>query len=238
MDFILMLTRNDRTVTDCLEVIEAISDRAVKHIGFKDIGVEPAVAEQLVAHIKSAGATSYLELVSTDRDSALNSARRAVEFGVDCLLGGTWIEETLAITSDSQTGYYPFVGRPQGHPTFLTGSPEQVAADCRAAASAGCAGVDLLAYRSQAADPAALLLAARAATPGRLIVAGSVRTAVQIQTLRSHHVDAFTIGSALFAAEFDPAAALLDNQLAAVERLLECHPSATDLRSRCRVSNS
>ena len=37
-----MLTRDDRTVTDCLEVLDTIEDLGITHIGFKDVGVDPA----------------------------------------------------------------------------------------------------------------------------------------------------------------------------------------------------
>jgi hypothetical protein len=37
MDFIFMLTRNDRTVVDCLKVLEQVSSLGLKHIGFKDV---------------------------------------------------------------------------------------------------------------------------------------------------------------------------------------------------------
>ena len=41
MNFIFMLTRQDRTVADCLDVLAQIAPLGLKHIGFKDIGVDP-----------------------------------------------------------------------------------------------------------------------------------------------------------------------------------------------------
>jgi hypothetical protein len=41
----------------------------------------------------------------------------------------------------------------------------------------GCAGIDLLAYRATDAEPLDLVRAARAATSGRLVVAGSIARA-------------------------------------------------------------
>ena len=35
-----MLTRQDQTVVDCLEVFEAIRGRGPDHVGFKDVGVD------------------------------------------------------------------------------------------------------------------------------------------------------------------------------------------------------
>ncbi|MDW8803630.1 hypothetical protein P1P68_02115 [Streptomyces scabiei] len=82
--------------------------------------------------------------------------------------------------------------------------------------AAGCAGVDLLAYRATDAGPLDLVRAARAATTGRLVVAGSITTADQIQALASAGADAFTIGSAAFDGSLRPHAGTLRSQLAPV----------------------
>lgn len=76
--------------------------------------------------------------------------------------------------------------------------------------------MDLLAYRAIDADPLDLVRAARAATTGRLVVAGSITGADQIQALASAGVDAFTIGSAAFDGSLQPHAGTLRSQLATV----------------------
>jgi hypothetical protein len=228
VDFILMLTRDDQTVTDCREVVRELAGTGISHIGFKDVGIGPGALARLHADIKELGATSYLEVVSTDEKAALASARIAVDLGVDCLLGGTWVDQTLSLVAGTSTGYYPFPGRPEGHPTRLLATAEQVAADCRAFEAAGCAGVDLLAYRSADADPLDLVRVARQAMSGRLIVAGSVTSSEQILDLHRCGVDAFTIGSALFAGNMNRRAALLRAQLAVVQSSI---PSSTLLRA-------
>jgi hypothetical protein len=40
MDFIFMLTRGDKTIEDCLDVMDEISPLGLTHVGFKDVGVE------------------------------------------------------------------------------------------------------------------------------------------------------------------------------------------------------
>ena len=60
MDFIFMLTRDDKTVEDCTEVFDIISSCGIKHIGFKDVGVDDATLAALVQRIRGAGATSYM----------------------------------------------------------------------------------------------------------------------------------------------------------------------------------
>lgn len=215
-----MLTREDQTVVDCIDVVYEIASHGLGHIGFKDVGVEPSVLRDLNAAIRERGAISYLEVVSATEEQALASARTAVEIGVDRLLGGTWVEPTLEILSGSSVEYYPFPGRPTGHPTELGGTPEQVAEDCRRFDELGCAGVDVLAYRATEAPPLDLVRAARAACNGRVIVAGSVSTPNQVRELAAAGADAFTIGSAVFAGAIEPRAALLHSQLRAVAGML------------------
>ena len=72
---------------------------------------------------------------------------------------------------------------------------------------------DLLAYRATEADPLALVRAARRATAGLLLVAGSVATPAQIRALAEAGADAFTIGSAVFNGTFSPRKGALLSQL-------------------------
>ncbi|HMB74895.1 MAG TPA: hypothetical protein VKN76_00735 [Kiloniellaceae bacterium] len=199
MDFIFMLTRHDRTVANCLEVLETLLPLGLRHIGFKDIGADPQTLARLTRGIKDAGATSYLEVVSETPAAALRSAEMAVDLGVDRLLGGTEVAATLEILRGSEIAYFPFPGRPVGHPTRLMGQPQDVAADCSRFLEAGAAGADLLAYRAAEADPLALVRAARKALgDAPLIVAGSVDGRQQIRDLEAAGADAFTIGTAVF----------------------------------------
>jgi hypothetical protein len=221
MDFIFMLTRQDQTVSDCLAVMAEIEPVGLRHIGFKDVGAELETLAALNRRIKENGATSYMEVVATSAEAALNSARIALRIGVDRLLGGTQVKETLKILQGSGIAYYPFPGRPVGHPTRLGGTPEQVEADAREFIALGCAGVDLLAYRATEAEPIDLVKAARGGlgAKGTLICAGAVDSAARIAALRDAGCDAFTIGSAAFDGSFSPRKGSLRSQL---EDILSC----------------
>ncbi len=225
IDFIFMLTRDDQTVEDALEVLDAIRPLGLRHIGFKDLGVEPGLLRELNRRIKAEGRTSYLEVVSTTPEACLASARTAADIGVDRLLGGTDPDAVLAMLEGTDVRYYPFPGAPRGHPTVLGGRPEAIAADCAAFMRKGCAGVDLLAYRATEAEPLELVRAARQAVgQGVLIVAGSVDRPARIRALAEAGADAFTIGSAVFNGAFSPRKGALVSQLRDV--LAACDGSA------------
>ncbi len=199
-----MLTRDDQTVEDALDVLDAVMEAGVKHVGFKDVGVGRDTLAALAERIRAAGGVSYMEVVSTTTEACLASARTAVEIGVDRLLGGTAVEETLALLDGSGIAYYPFPGRPEGHPTRLGGRADEIAADCRRFESLGCAGADLLAYRATEAEPLDLVRAARDALGGGLIVAGSIDSPARVRALAEAGADAFTIGTAVFDGSFSP----------------------------------
>lgn len=213
-----MLTRDDRTIEDALAVLDDAIAVGLRHIGFKDVGATPATLRALTDRIRQAGATSYMEVVSTSRDTALHSAAIAADIGIDRLLGGTEVDATLRILDGSNIDYFPFPGFPQGHPTKLGGTALDVAAQCTSFLKQGCRGADLLAYRATQADPLDLVRAARGALGerGELIVAGSVNSFERIDALRQAGADAFTIGSAIFDGSLSPRAGTLRARLEAV----------------------
>jgi hypothetical protein len=215
MDFIFMLTRDDQTVVDAHELLDLIGPIGLRHVGFKDIGVTPARLKSLTEAIHAAGGLSYMEVVSTSSEACLASARVARDLGVKRLLGGTEVDAILSILAGSDTAYFPFPGKPFGHPTRLGGSPDEVERDCRSFVAKGCAGCDLLAYRATEADPLALVRAARKGLgPGKyLIVAGAVTSAEQVRAIRAAGADAFTIGTAVFNGSYSPRKGSILSQL-------------------------
>ena len=213
MDFIFMLTRNDKTIEDAGCLVDQVCDLGVTHIGFKDVGVPVATMEEIVGAIRRRGGVCYLEVVSTTPAAVIRSLQSAAALDVDRVLGGTDLAAARSVLGDLSR-YFPFPGRPVGHPTRLEGSAALVAEHCGRAQAMGCGGVDLLAYRATQAEPLDLVRAARNALPGgKLIVAGSVNTRQQIRALSESGVDAFTIGSAVFDGSFSPAKGSLRGQV-------------------------
>jgi len=208
-----MLTRHDRTIDDAEDVVDAVCDLGVAHVGLKDIGIDRDAMRRVVGRIRARGATCYLEVVSTTPADVVASLASGRALGVDFILGGTDLDAARA-TLGELGGYFPFPGRPVGHPTKLYGSAPDVERDAREARARGCAGVDLLAYRAVEADPLALVRAARRGVgDGRLIVAGSVTTCRQIHDLAAAGADAFTVGSAVFDGTFAPNKGSLRGQI-------------------------
>lgn len=220
MNFIFMLTHGDKTVENCLEVLDEVLPLGLGHVGFKDIGVPREVLHEATRRIREAGVTSYMEVVSETPEACLRSAEVAVELGVDRLLGGTDIDAIMTVLEGSAIAYYPFPGFPVEHPTKLGGQPQDIADHCRAFMDQGAAGVDLLAYRATEAQPIDLVTAARSALDGgELIVAGSIDSPGQVRALGAAGVDGFTIGTAVFDGSFQAGCDGIGAQIRAV---LDC----------------
>ena len=220
MDFIFMLTRDDATVANALDLVETVRPLALRHIGFKDVGAEPETLRRLAAGIRQAGASVWMEIVSTSHDGELASIALGRDLGVDFLMGGVAAEDGVRLLQGSPTRYLPFAGRPVGHPTKLGGAAHEVEAHCRAFAALGCAGVDILAYRATEAAPLDLVAACRRGfgDKGKVVVAGSIDCAERIAAVRAAGADAFTIGTAAIDGSYAPGAGPLEAQLRAVLR--------------------
>ncbi|HZZ24242.1 MAG TPA: hypothetical protein VFE60_17390 [Roseiarcus sp.] len=148
MDFVFMLTRNGATVADALALVEIARPLRLRHIGFKDVGADASMLQSLTAATREAGASPWMEIVSTTREAELRGVALGRDLGVDWLLGGVHVDEALRILEGSAIRYLPFAGAPSGHPTRLGGAVPEVEAQCRNLAAKGCAGVDILAYRA------------------------------------------------------------------------------------------
>jgi hypothetical protein len=216
--FIFMLTRNDRTVADAPQQLQAALRLGVRHIGFKDIGLPIAQLKTLNAAIKAGGATSYLEVVSLDRDSEIVSARAAVDIGVDVLLGGTRVDDVLPVIEGSGIRYYPFAGRITGHPSVLEGSIEEIVESAKAiTARDGVHGLDLLAYRSAENVPE-LMKAVCAAVSKPVFMAGSIDTPERIAIVKGAGAAGFTIGTAALDGKYPAGGKDLASQLGTICR--------------------
>ena len=205
IEFIFMLTRDDQTVPDALEVYGTLRDTDLRYVGFKDIGLPPAQLRELARAMRSDGREVFLEVVSERAEDELRSVQAALDIGVDWLMGGTHADEALAILdtigppgTPGRPRYCPFPGRVVGHPSILEGTLDEIAESARElTARPGVDGLDLLAYRWEG-DVPALVRAVVDAASGPVVAAGSVDSAERIDALAGAGAWAFTIGGAIF----------------------------------------
>jgi len=203
--FILMLTRDDRTLPNAASVCADLGDLGLQHVGFKDVGLTQEALPDLVRAIHDLGAEAAIELVGLEPAGEARWARRASDAGVDRVLGGAHAEVVSHALADTPVRYFPFAGEVQGHPTRLRGSMEDVVDGARRLAELGVEGIDLLAYRFDGDAP--MLAAAVAGVTGLPVVAaGGICSDEQIYALTRAGVWGFTMGTAVFDGAYRPEA--------------------------------
>ena len=199
IEFIFMLTHNDATIPEALEVLDQVKDSGLHYVGFKDIGQPVETLKQVTAEAHAAGLEVMLEVVSTSVQTELQSVSAAREIGVDWVLGGTNPDQAAPLLHGTEIRYCPFPGTVVGHPSVLQGDPAAIAAHAASMTSReDVHGVDLLAYRHQQTDPVALTREVVEACHGPVIVAGSIASFEQIQAVAAAGAWGFTIGGAIF----------------------------------------
>lgn len=216
--FILMLTYNDQTVKNALEIFGESKDTPVTHWGFKDVGLPVPEMRDLVQEMKKAGKTTYLEVVSLSEDEGLAGAKLAVEAGFDILMGTVFFDSILEYLQGKPIQYFPFPGHVHSHPSILDGTMEEIVEHARLLESRGVQGMDLLSYR-YVGDAPALLREVVAATKVPIVSAGSIDSYKRLEEVSDAGAWGFTIGSALFDRKFVPDGSFRDNILAVCDWL-------------------
>ncbi|MFG2196873.1 hypothetical protein [Streptomyces sp. NPDC048639] len=199
IEFIFMLTHDDRTVDDAPAVLKSLRDSGLRYVGFKDVGASPQRQRELTDAAHRMSMEVMLEVVSTSPEDEARSLRAARAAGVDWVLGGTTPALGRDILAGSGILYCPFPGTVAGHPSRLSGTVAEIADHAKQlTALDGVHGVDLLTYRHAEADPEELTRAVVEAVDGPVIAAGSVVTEEQIALLCRAGAWGFTIGGAIF----------------------------------------
>ena len=211
--FILMLTYNDQTVKNALQLFQECKDTPVTHWGFKDVGLPVPEMKQLVQEMKKAGKTTFLEVVSLSEEEGLAGARLAVEAGFDILMGTVFFDSILDYLKDKPIKYFPFPGHVYSHPSILDGTMDEIVNHARFLEGRGVQGMDLLSYR-YVGDAPELLRRVVAATKVPIVSAGSIDSYKRLEEVCETGAWGFTIGSALFDKKFVPDGSFQDNILA------------------------
>lgn len=215
---IIMLTHNDKTVSNAYDVFESCKDLPVQFWGFKDVGVPKEEMARIVKAMKAAGKTTFLEVVSYSEEECMRGAKLAVELGYDYLLGTVYYQSVFEYLATQNIKFMPFCGQVSGSPSVLEGTFDEIIADANALLDKGVAGIDLLAFRHK--DGAGLAEAYCKAIDKPVVIAGSINNRARIEFVNSIDPWAFTMGSALFTENFAPGKSFREN-LEEVVRIMD-----------------
>lgn len=199
---IIMLTKNDSTVPNALEVFETCKDLPIKFWGFKDIGLEKPKMKQLVNKMKEAGKTTFLEVVSYSEEECMAGAKTAVEFGYDYLMGTVFYKSVFDYLKAQKIKFLPFCGKVYGHPSILEGTIEEIISDANGLLDKGVDGIDLLSFRHKRGAELAEEYCKQIQKP--VVIAGSINSEERLEFIDRITPWAFTMGTALFDKNFAP----------------------------------
>ncbi|MFN0178859.1 MAG: 4-hydroxythreonine-4-phosphate dehydrogenase [Gemmatimonadales bacterium] len=218
-----MLTHSDVTVADPVAVYEHIRPTEVRWVGFKDLGASFDTLRRLTDRIRADGRAVAMEIVSQAPDDELRAVDVGLELGVDLLMGGTHPGSVVPRIIGAGLKFLPFCGRVSGHPSVLSGTPDEIGAHARRLAETpGVDGLDLLAYR-HAGDARAVMASVVRESDRPVVVAGSIDRNDRIATVVASGAWGFTVGSAIFERAFVPSASLV----AQVEHVLRVAGTGT-----------
>lgn len=217
-NLIVMLTHEDKTVENALEIFETCKGLPVNYWGFKDVGLPSPQMRELIKALKSAGKTTFLEIVSYTKDECMAGAEFAVDFGFDFLMGTLFFPEVWEFLKEKDIKYSPFVGDVSGSPSVLKGTVESMLEESESLRAEGVHGVDLLAFRHES-DPEELARDFIRLSKIPVILAGSIDSFERIEFVNDINPWGFTMGSALFNENFVPGGSFRQNLVKVVEKM-------------------
>lgn len=209
MNLIVMLTYNDQTVTDAIDVFHSAKDLDAQHWGFKNIGLPVPEMKTLVKDMKASGKTTYLEVVTYTEDDCLSAAGLAIECGFDCLMG-TLYYPSIGELVKGKIKYFPFCGHVWDNPSILGDDIDGIIEDALRLKALGCDGFDLLAYRF-VGDAEKLIREFVKRVDLPTCIAGSIDSDARLDFIKEINPYSFTMGSALFNKVFVPDGSFRDN---------------------------
>lgn len=199
---VVMLTHNDRTVDNAIEIFEQCKDAKAQFWGFKEDGIPKEQMKQLISNMKARGKTTFLEIVVYTEAACIQAAHNAAECGCDILMGTKYFDTVHEICKKHNMKYMPFIGQVTDRPSILSGSLEDMLREAEACIKKGVDGFDLLAYRYNGDAPTLIeQFVANVNVP--VCIAGGIDSYQKLDVIKSSNAWSFTIGGAFFDQKFE-----------------------------------
>ena len=201
-ELIVMLTHNDKTVPDAIEVFEKAQNSKAKYWGFKEVGIPEEQMRLLVEKMKAAGKTTSLEVVDYTEEGCVEGAKIGARCGFDVLMGTMYFDSVKKVADEAGMRYMPFVGQISGRPSVLEGTIEGMIAEANNLIDTKkIAGIDLLGYR-YTGNAEKLNQEFVKHVRGDVCLAGSISSFERLDQVKATGAWAFTIGGAFFEKKF------------------------------------
>lgn len=198
---IVMLTQNDKTVKNAIEIFKQSQSSRALYWGMKEEGIPFEEMKKLYAMMKQAGKKTVLEVVAYSEEECLKGAKIAAECGCDILMGTLFFESVNQFCKEYEIAYMPFIGRVTQRPSVLEGSVKEMVEEAKEYLKKGVFGFDLLGYRYRGnAEQLNEELVNQISAP--VCIAGSIDSFERLDQIMKISPWGFTIGGAFFEEKF------------------------------------
>ena len=192
---ITMLTHNDVTSPDSMEIVLKAKDAPCDFWGFKDKGIPEEEMIRLVDAMKENGKTVFMESLAYSEEDTMKSLKIAVKCGVQYMLGGTYYKSVADYAAEHGVCISPFIGlRNSGR---LYGDMDELVNLAVDRATRNVYGINISAYRYDG-DADLLIKKVVSACPKPVSIAGSINSYERLGNVKATNCWAFTIGGAFF----------------------------------------
>lgn len=211
---IVMLTHNDVTSKDSMQIFDGAKDAPAEYWGFKDVGLAEPEMLKLVQAMHAAGKKVFLETLSYSEADTMKAAQLALRCGFDFLLGGSYYRGVADYTEQNGIKFSPFVGH--RHNGNLYGDVDELIEQVRQRNTKNVYGLNVSAFRYDG-DAHELVRRLVLVAEKPLSLVGGVNDYKRLEAVRDSGCWAFTIGGAFFENKFGEGFA---NQIEAVQNFL------------------
>ena len=206
---IVMLTLNDVTADNAVEVFNECKDLPVMDWGFKNVGLNEEKRAYLAQIMKEAGKTVYIEDVLNSEEDTLEMAIFAHKNKVDNIFG-RYFSSVKEYAKNNGLGYYTCSTKSSGIPVMLRGPITEIVDQLKGYVDKGVDGICIGAYRHES-DPEGLIKLLTSNINKPIIIAGSINSEDRMQFVNDQGCAGFTMGSALFDKKFVKDGSFRDN---------------------------
>lgn len=203
INLISMLTWNDKTVSNALEVFE--KSKFIPGAicwGFKDMGIEKINAEELARSMKLAGKITFYESLVEKEDKCIEAAKFALDNKFNYLIGMPFFHSVQEFLRKTSIKYFPTCGRRSGVSRMLHGTIEDIINDGLKLQENGIDGICLSMYRFTGGDPEELAERFMKIINIPVIISGTIDSYSRLNTVKKLKPWGFTVGSAFFNKKF------------------------------------
>lgn len=221
-EFVVMLTKKDINVESIPDIIKDCKNIPADSWGFKSAGLTDDEIISISRCLKEAGKSVYLEVVTYTEEEYARVAKIAECGFIYCVTGTIYDPKLHEALKKHGVKYIPIVGKTVDIQGIITKPMAEIVSDAIEVAAKATDGISLMAYRHAELDGNQIIKTVKEAIGPhkRLMIVGSVNSFERIDNVISLGADAFSIGSALFNAQFVPDADFNRNLAEVVDYLI------------------